>query len=640
MERKPKFYFLKEMIYMAKGKFSQPRGTGSEPADDSILEGLSAQLQEELTLEAVIAENTGPIAEPVPEVILQPEPVPEVLPQTGKEVPVVRKKRKTALIWVCVAVLVILIGTGAAFAYLLGFIGDDGLILDDVTIAGIRLGGMTQSEAASAIHGATDTTYTQTDLVITVPDGTLTLSPADTGAQLDAEAAAQAAFDYGRSGTLADRWSARQSGNAYTMDPLSFLTLDQTYIYSLLETYVSGYNSTYTPSSYSFEGEMPELDGEWIDLNAPTQTLLLYLGTTEQYMDLEALYAQVLDAYRANTFTLDASGAMATQIPEDIDLEAIHAQYSSDPISATMDMTTMEIDYYGVYGYTFDLEAAQALLAEAEYGSTVSIPMEYVTPEVTAESLKAMLYRDELSYAETKHSTNKNRTNNLELACAAIDGYVLMPGDTFDYNEVLGERTLEAGYKYAPAYSGGQTVDSVGGGICQVSSTLYYACLLADMEIVERTNHSYVSSYIDYGMDATVSWGGPEFIFRNNTAYPVRIEAEVSDGYVRIRLVGTDLKDYYVVMTYRITSVTSYETIYEEYAPDNAEGYKDGDIVQTPYTGYTVRTYRCKYDKLTDELISEEEEAFSKYKVRDKIVAVVPSEETPAEPTESSAATE
>ena len=146
--------------------------------------------------------------------------------------------------------------------------------------------------------------------------------------------------------------------------------------------------------------------------------------------------------------------------------------------------------------------------------------------------------------------------------------------------------------------------------------------------------HSYVSSYMPMGMDATVSWGGPEFTFRNNTNYPIRIETWVADGYVHAKLVGTDEKDYYIVMEYEVIGSEAADTVYEEFTKDNnPEKYKDGEVIQTAYRGYSVKTYKCKYDKETDELISREFDRLSVYKKRDKIIAkLVQETEPPTEP--------
>jgi vancomycin resistance protein YoaR len=248
-----------------------------------------------------------------------------------------------------------------------------------------------------------------------------------------------------------------------------------------------------------------------------------------------------------------------------------------------------------------------------------------------------MLFRDVLASFKTKHTGDENRNTNLRLACETINGLVLNAGENFDFNTVVGQRTAAKGYKAADAYDGGQTVKTLGGGICQVSSTLYYCTLIADLQIINRSPHSYISSYMDPGTDATVSWGGPHFTFKNNTNYPIRIEAKVEDGYVHMALIGTDEKDYYVEIEYQIIGSEAPETIYKDFEVDNEEGYKNGQVITTPYTGYTVKTFKLKYDKVTKELISREVDQISRYRKRDKVVARVnvptePPTEAPEEP--------
>ncbi|HCP71420.1 MAG TPA: hydrolase, partial [Clostridiales bacterium] len=172
--------------------------------------------------------------------------------------------------------------------------------------------------------------------------------------------------------------------------------------------------------------------------------------------------------------------------------------------------------------------------------------------------------------------------------------------------------------------------NQVGGGICQVSSTLYCSTLLADLEIVSRTNHGFPVSYISYGMDATVSWRSPDFKFRNNTNYPIKIEASVSGGYVNVQILGTDEKDYYIEMSYVISETYKPETEYKDFKPDNPEGYKDGDVIEEGTTGYLVKTYKSKYSKATGALISKDFVANSRYKTVNTVVARV---EEPTEPT-------
>ena len=519
---------------------------------------------------------------------------------------------------------------------------DDGLILPNVSVAGVDLGGKTPEEAVTILHQATDLTYTQQDMVVELPDSTLTLSPGDTGASLNVEAAVEAAYNYGRDGSFSENRKIRQqaASTPHALDLTPHMTLDTAYIEGLLKEYCAGFNSEYSPSSAQVNGEVPVLDSadESFDLAAEGQTLVLTTGTPGRYVDPEKLCKTVLDAYSSNVFQVTVDTEEEETLPEGLVAEILelYETHSLEPVDSVMDMETFEATPE-VYGYSFDLEAALTQLEEAAYGETIEIPFQMVAPANTKESLEGVLFRDVLAAYETKHTNNSNRNTNLTLACAAINGYVLNPGDTFDYNVVVGKRTKEAGYKTADAYSGGKTVQTLGGGICQVSSTIYYCTLIADLEIVTRTAHSYTSSYMPLGMDATVSWGGPEFRFKNNTNYPIRIEAEVSGGYVKIKLIGTDEKDYYIEMEYETLSNTYATTVYEEHAPNNPEGYKDGEVIQTAYNGCTVQTYKCKYDKETKELISREEEALSKYKKRDKIICKIVTE--PA-PTEAPAATE
>ncbi len=144
-------------------------------------------------------------------------------------------------------------------------------------------------------------------------------------------------------------------------------------------------------------------------------------------------------------------------------------------------------------------------------------------------------------YGESKtsfDSRNVNRTANLKLAVSKINGVVLAPGQVFSYNRQLGRRTAEAGYKEAIIFSGGKQVRDLGGGICQVSSTLFSAALLSGMEILSRRSHSQKVAYIPAGMDAMVYYGSQDFSFRNNLRCPVTIRARISGSSLTVSLWG------------------------------------------------------------------------------------------------------
>ena len=275
-------------------------------------------------------------------------------------------------------------------------------------------------------------------------------------------------------------------------------------------------------------------------------------------------------------------------------------------------------------GADFDVAEAQQLLDAAEPGETVTVPAQVELPAVTAEELEQVLFRDVLGEARTHVGGTSARRSNVKLSAASINEYVMNSGDVFSYNEVVGQRTAARGYQAAPAYVQGETVDEIGGGICQTSSTLYLACLRSNLEITERYAHRYVPAYITAGMDATVSWGGPDYKFTNNSLYPIKIVTIYENNYLTVRILGTNVDGTSVKMTNEWLSTTPYETVYED-DPTLAPGTEQ--VKTTPYTGYKYRTYRNVYDA-DGKLISSSYEATSDYKARNKVILRGPAVET------------
>ena len=146
-----------------------------------------------------------------------------------------------------------------------------------------------------------------------------------------------------------------------------------------------------------------------------------------------------------------------------------------------------------------------------------------------------------ISAYSTQTTNNKNRNTNIELSARAINGKTVLPGEIFSFNGATGERTAAKGYKEAPAISGGQSKDEVGGGVCQTSSTLFNAVVRADLEIIERNPHAWPSSYIEKGFDATVNWPGLDMKFRNNTDQPIFIVAGYKNRQVTVNIYGMSL---------------------------------------------------------------------------------------------------
>lgn len=286
-------------------------------------------------------------------------------------------------------------------------------------------------------------------------------------------------------------------------------------------------------------------------------------------------------------------------------------------------------------GVTMTLEELTAAYEAAVPGETSELAVTVNRAEVTAEMLEEGLFRDKLATYTTYAYGPAGRQTNVRLAAEKCGSVILNAGDIFDYSVTLGPVTPSAGYQPAPGYIQGKTVDVTGGGICQVSSTIYAAALHANLEIVERTAHGFASSYIGLGLDATVADNGPQFRLRNNTLYPIKIETiYAKNNNVTVNIWGTKTDDTYVKIESVVRETTPYGEVFEEtdtLAPGETK------VEQDPYTGYKVDTYRCVYAG-DGTLLSRTYEAYSRYKARDRITLVgKAAEETPAAPTETPA---
>ena len=325
-----------------------------------------------------------------------------------------------------------------------------------------------------------------------------------------------------------------------------------------------------------------------------------------------------ITSYSQSGYTIPVT--LETLPAQDLTAQQLHDRLHGEMKNASYDSATDSIVPEQL-GADFDIAAVQKAMDEAAPGETLTVKADIQQPEVTAADLKAVLFRDVLGEAKTHVSGSAGRIGNVKLSAQIINGLVLNSGETFSYNGSVGKRTADRGFKPAPAYVKGETVDEIGGGICQTSSTLYLACLLSNLEITERYAHRYVPAYIAWGMDATVSWGGPDYKFTNNTLYPVKIVTKYEKGYLTVQILGTNVDGTYVKMSNEVLSKTPWETIYQE-DPTMAPG--SPDVVKvTPYTGYKVNSYQTIYDK-DGKVIDSHFEASSNYKVRNKVILQAP----------------
>ncbi len=205
------------------------------------------------------------------------------------------------------------------------------------------------------------------------------------------------------------------------------------------------------------------------------------------------------------------------------------------------------------------LELDEGLLIKNIYNAilkgheTVHVPVRKIEPDITKTDLESMkITLKSAEYSSVFNKNQKSRTENIRLCAKKLNGYILAPNSVFSFNEVVGERTAETGYKRAPIYVNNEVISGIGGGVCQVSSTLYNIALLCELEIIERSNHSLPVSYVPLGCDATVNYNQIDLKFKNNTGSFLLINAELNDNRLIIKFFSDKIFDKKIKLEPRI----------------------------------------------------------------------------------------
>lgn len=552
--------------------------------------------------------------------------------------------KKVGIILGCVILVAVL----CVCAYGMILKGQD-TIYPNVYVAGINVGGLKRDAAIHAVQEAVDQHTSADTLTVVLPDRSLSFTPEVSQVALNADEAVDQAMQYGRSGgpiTALITYN-RAKHNEYNVDLESSLNLDTEYIRSLID-------------QTARDVETDRID-PIVKVDEEAGTITVTAGSPAIHLDADALYDAVIQRFTTGNFS-DLSFDYETTPCDPVDLQSYYDKYCTDTVDAYYDEEAKKLVPEEV-GYGFDLAYYTQQIAMAKAGEVITIQMEDREPEVTLKTLEKEFFSDVLGQCDSPHTADANRTTNLELACKAINGTILNPGEEFSFNGVVGERTKEKGYKPAIVYaSGGKSEESEGGGVCQVASTIYTACLLADMQITYREPHMYLVTYVEAGMDATVYWGNIDYKFKNNTEKPIRIDASVSGGYVHIKLLGTTPeRDWdHIELSHKTINTKAYKTVIEEAGKTDdqkteitiqkgagvdangnaidiavdAQGnkYVLGKRVNGAYTGYTVEAYR-KYVKADGSVLKEEKLHTDVYKSRNISYEVTPYvEPEPEEP--------
>ena len=423
-------------------------------------------------------------------------------------------------------------------------------IISGISIKGIDVSNLSVEEAKETLQNyinenlPENITLVHNEYETSIPLSSLNVS-------FDIDSAVNQAYETGKSGNIFENGFIALKTRINPIDIELSATLDEKQLRTALNDISSKLPDTVIESGYYIEGN----------------DLIVTKGAEGNVVNVDQMCTYIKSGISNLTLknrTLDIS--TVSKQPSAIDIEKIYNEIYKEPVDAyyTQDPFAVYPSENGL-DFAISLDEAKNMLLEEK--DEYVIPLQTLYPNVTTNMIGTEAFPDMLSTYSTRYSTSdRDRTTNLQLAASKINGTVIMPGETFSYNQVVGERTIAAGYKEAPIYVSGEVVDGLGGGICQITSTLYNAVLYANLEIVERSNHQFVPSYVKASRDATVVYGSIDFKFKNNRDYPIKLVCSVSGGIAKFDIYGlrTD-NEYEVEISSYVTGSTANSTYSEAY---------------------------------------------------------------------------
>lgn len=422
-----------------------------------------------------------------------------------------------------VTLIVIVCTCVAFFAYALSTISPD-KVMNNVYIEKLDVSGLSYEDTLASINA----TYLLENAQITLTSGdkTFSINGSDIGLTALPEETADKAFNYCKTGNI-----FTNGFNALKLLFKSHVIVPATQVdTALLDAKLNEFGNIVIGERKQHYVEYGE-DG----------MVTIYSGQTGYNEDPSQAREELLAALGNEQFT-NIHVNFASAPPDDMTVESFDALVYKDPVNARYEINGNTVDIVpGETGRFINKDEAAPLLQNVYEGcEPVKVPFYVSTPDVDAATLKEKLFETSLgSYSTSYGTSTANRCANIARAASLINGTVVAPGEVFSFNDTVGHRTKENGFYTAKEYVDGQSVDGIGGGTCQVSSTLYSAVLYADMNIVERLNHMMTVGYIPLGQDATVADGGVDFKFRNSSDYPVKVSAYTSGATITVSIIGT-----------------------------------------------------------------------------------------------------
>lgn len=425
---------------------------------------------------------------------------------------------------ILITAIVLVIAAAAAFAAFAASLPTD-KIAHGIKVSGVNVGGLTTEDATEALINAG--IANKHELILNADGKKYTLSPAEIETVVDIPATAEKAFKIAKDGNKLTNAVSALSILASGAD----ITPVVSYNVELLRNKINeigadviGAALTEHTVRFAEDGKAYVVPGKSGYNNDPTEIIRM-IDT--------ALLTSASDV-------IDVKFIAASPAP--LTIEALDAMMYANPVNASYVYENGNVTVApGQKGRFIDKDACKLLIEGIAEGSAeVEIPYSQSEPEISGQMLKEKLFNAKLaSYTTRFNAGQRNRSANVANAAGKLNGKILMPGETMSFNQVVGKRTIANGFKTAPEYQNGQTVDGIGGGTCQVSTTLYSAALYADLKIVKRSNHSMSVSYVPLGQDATVTDGGLDLQIMNDTEYPIKILSAINGGSVTFTIMGT-----------------------------------------------------------------------------------------------------
>lgn len=476
-------------------------------------------------------------------------------------------------------------------------------ILKGISILGIDISDLTVEEAKTKINNAIEERFKDenNNLILKIGENETSVTANTFNAKFDIDNAVIEADNIGRNGNILTNNYSILFTKLFKKEIKPRLYLDDSLLSDTIKDINSKMKDAIVGNSYYIE------KNNLIIVKGKAG----YIIKTEELK--EKIYEQISNIH-TNYQIIEIP--VEYKEPEPINLQKIHEEIYKEPQDAYVQKnpTVVHPEVNGI-DFKISVEEAEELLKEDKEEYT--IPLKITKPKKTINNLGEEAFPDLLATFSTRFDgSNYNRNTNIKLAAKKVNGTVILPGEKFSFNTIVGSRTIEAGFKEGTAYVGGKVVPDVGGGVCQVSSTIYNTALLANMQIVERSNHMFTTGYVAASRDATVYYGSLDFVFKNSRKYPIKMVASANGGVCKVSIYGIkEEKEYEVIIQSKITSYINPTTIYKE-DPTLEEGKEI--VEQTAITGCRSEGYKIL--KLNGKIVSQTLLSKDTYKSRNKIV--------------------